>query len=78
MIDNFSIALTHGLPVEDLRTRVRCRHEQQFIGERIEQSAEVGDEVSFTRQLPVPIVGNRGDKKQTECDEPRRPRRHER
>ena len=48
--------------------RNQRRDEQQLVGERIEQPAEVGDQVPRARELAVEVVGDRRD------DEERRTR----
>ena len=54
------------------------RHEQQFVGQRIEQAAKVRDQIAVAGELPVDVVGDGGDDEQRERRETQRPRRRER
>jgi hypothetical protein len=53
------------------------RREQQLVGDRIDELAEVRDPAVLPRQVAVPQVGERGDQEEDPGDEPRRERRHE-
>ena len=58
--------------------RDQRRNQQQFVGKRIKQPTEIGDESALSRQMPVPVVGDRGDQKERKRHQSCRPRCRER
>ena len=59
-------------PDED-EHRDERREEQQLVGERIEQLAQIRDHAVRARELAVDVVGDRGDEEEHEREEAQRP-----